>query len=47
MTLFERVFGGNDAVYGLTEAAIDSAIAQHGADHAVSFPGTAYSATTV
>ena len=43
MTLFERVFGGNDAVYGLTEAAIDSAIAQHGADHAVSFPGTAYS----
>ena len=43
MTLFERVFGGNDAVYGLTEAAIDGAIAQHGADHAVSFPGTAYS----
>ena len=27
MTLFERVFGGNDAVYGLTEAAIDAAIA--------------------
>ena len=22
MTLFERVFGGNDAVYGLTEAAL-------------------------
>ena len=43
MTLFDRVFGGNDAVYGLTEAAIDNAIAQHGADHAVSFPGTAYS----
>ena len=43
MTLFERVFGGNDAVYGLTEAAIDGAIAQHGADHAFSFPGTAYS----
>ena len=30
MTLFERVFGGNDAVYGLTEAAIDNAIAQYG-----------------
>ena len=43
MTLFERVFGGNDAVYGLTEAAINSAIAQYGEDHAVSFPGTAYS----
>ena len=27
MTLFERVFGGNDAVYGLTEAAVDAAIA--------------------
>ena len=43
MTLFDRVFGGNDAVYGLTEAAINNAIAQHGEDHAVSFPGTAYS----
>ena len=43
MTLFERVFNGNDAVYGLTEAAIDNAIAQHGADKAVSFPNTAYS----
>ena len=43
MTLFERVFGGNDAVYGLTEAAIKGAIAQYGEDHAVSFPGTAYS----
>ena len=29
MTLFERVFNGNDAVYGLTEQAIDAAIAQH------------------
>ena len=43
MTLFDRVFGGNDAVYGLTEAAIDNAIAQYGADQAVSFPHTAYS----
>lgn len=30
MTLFERVFGGNDAVYGLTEAAVDAAIAVNG-----------------
>ena len=43
MTLFDRVFSGNDAVYGLTEAAIDNAIAQFGADQAVSFPHTAYS----
>lgn len=43
MTLFDRVFSGNDAVYGLTEQAIDAAIAQHGADKAVSFPNTAYS----
>ena len=42
MTLFERVFGGNDAVYGLTEGAIDAAIAQHGEEKAVSFPNTAY-----
>ena len=40
MTLFERVFGGNDAVYGLTEAAIDAAIAANGEEKAVSFPDT-------
>ena len=34
MTLFERVFNGNDAVYGLTEQAIDAAIAQHGEESA-------------
>ena len=42
MTLFERVFNGNDAVYGLTEQAIDGAIAQYGEEKAVSFPDTAY-----
>ena len=42
MTLFERVFGGNDAVYGLTVAAVDNAIAQYGESQAVSFPETAY-----
>ena len=48
MTLFDRVFSGNDAVYGLTEGAIDAAIAQHGEDKAVSFPDnrlTAFLAT--
>ena len=43
MTLFDRVFSGNDAVYGLTEQAINSAIDQYGEDKAVSFPHTAYS----
>ena len=43
MTLFDVVFSGNDTVYGLTENAIDAAIAQHGADKAVAFPDTAYS----
>ena len=43
MTLFDVVFSGNDAVYGLTEKAIDDAIAANGADKAVAFPDTAYS----
>ena len=43
MTLFESVFAGNDAVYGLTEGAINQAIEKYGADKAVSFPDTAYS----
>ena len=33
----------NDAVYGLTEGAINQAIEKYGADKAVSFPDTAYS----
>ena len=43
MTLFERVFGGNDYNYDRTVAAIDEAIAQYGEGEAVSFPDTAYS----
>ena len=43
MTLFDVVFSGNDAVYGLTEKAIDDAIAANGSDKAVAFPDTAYS----
>ena len=43
MTLFDRVFGGNDEVYSRAAAAIDSAIAQYGESEPVSFPGTAYS----
>ena len=40
--LINRIFNGNDAVYGLTVGAIDAAIVQHGADKAVGFPDTAY-----
>ena len=40
--LINRIFNGNDAVYGLTAGAVDAAIAQHGADKAVGFPDTAY-----
>lgn len=43
MTLFERVFSGNDTVYALTEQAVDAAIAQYGEEKAVGFPDTAYS----
>ena len=40
--LIDRIFNGNDAVYGLTTQAVEGAIAQHGADKAVEFPHTAY-----
>jgi acetyl-CoA synthase len=43
VTLFDVIFSGNDAVYGLTEGAINDAIAKYGADKAVAFPSTAYS----
>ena len=40
--LIDRIFNGNDAVYGLTCQAVEEAIAQHGAYKAVEFPHTAY-----
>ena len=40
--LIDRIFNGNDAVYGLTCQAVEEAIAQHGADKAVEYPHTAY-----
>ena len=43
MTLFDRVFGGNDYNYARTVAAIDEAIAAYGESEPVSFPDTAYS----
>ena len=42
MTLFDRVFGGNDYNYARTVAAIDAAIAQYGEAEPVAFPATAY-----
>ncbi len=42
MTLFDRVFGGNDYNYDRTVAAIDAAIATYGEGEAVSLPDTAY-----
>ena len=39
--LIDRIFNGNDAVYGLTCQDVEGAIAQHGADKAVEFPHTA------
>jgi len=42
VTLFDRVFGGNDYNYERTVKAIDEAIAQYGESEAVAFPGTAY-----
>jgi len=43
VTLFDRVFGGNDYNYERTVAAIDAAIAQYGESESVAFPDTAYS----
>ena len=43
MTLFDRVFGGNDYNYERTVAAIDQAIATYGESEPVAFPDTAYS----
>ena len=42
MTLFDRVFSGNDYNYERTVAAIDAAIAQYGEAEPVAFPNTAY-----
>ena len=42
MTLFDRVFNGNDYNYARTVKAIDEAIAQYGESAAVAFPNTAY-----
>ena len=40
--LINRIFSGNDAVYGLTEKAVNDAVQANGADKAVGLPHTAY-----
>ncbi len=42
-TLFQRVFDGNDAVYGLAVQVVDETIAKLGADAPIGFHDTAYS----
>ncbi len=42
MTLFDRIFAGSDAAWGLAEGAVDGAIAQYGEEKTVGFPDTAY-----
>ncbi len=42
-TLFQRIFDGNDAVYGLAVQVVDETIAKIGADAPIGFHDTAYS----
>ncbi|MDD3307697.1 MAG: acetyl-CoA decarbonylase/synthase complex subunit alpha/beta [Acetobacterium sp.] len=42
MSLTDLIYAGSNAVAGLTEGAVDDAIAKYGADHAVGYPDTAY-----
>ncbi len=45
--LTDLVYGGSDAVIGLTEGAVNDAIAAHGAEAEISFPDTAYFLPTI
>ena len=45
--LTDLIYGGANAVAGLTEGAVNDAIAKHGADKAVAFPDTAYFCPTI
>ena len=45
--LTDLIYGGSDAVAGLTEGAVNDAIAKFGADKAIAFPDTAYFAPTI
>ena len=45
--LTDLIYGGSNAVAGLTEAAVNVAIEKHGADHPIAFPDTAYFFPTI
>ena len=45
--LTDLIYGGSNAVAGLTEGAVNDAIAKHGADKAIAFPDTAYCFPTI
>ena len=45
--LTDLIYSGTDAVIGLTEGAVNDAIAAHGADEPIAFPDTAYFLPTI
>ena len=45
--LTDLIYGGSNAVAGLTEGAVNDAIAKYGADKSVAFPDTAYFFPTI
>ena len=45
--LTDLIYGGSNAVAGLTEGAVNDAIAKHGADFPIAFPDTAYYFPTI
>ena len=45
--LTDLIYTGSNAVAGLTEGAVNDAIAKHGADTPVAFPDTAYFFPTI
>ncbi len=45
--LTDLIYGGSHAVAGLTEGAVNDAIAKHGADKTIAFPDTAYYFPTI
>ena len=45
--LTDLIYGGSNAVAGLTEGAVNAAIEKYGADHPIAFPDTAYYFPTI
>ena len=45
--LTDLIYGGSNAVAGLTEGAVNAAIEKYGADKEIAFPDTAYYFPTI